>query len=637
MAELNSSDGKRVLFIARVGDGIGYGHFKRSLTLAGNVLAGNGIENNENSIEKFELSFLIETANFKTFERLRKNLGELLFESKDSNRVKIFSSLEEVKGESFDIVFVDRMKTSLDSLLRYMQFGPVVGLDEGGNAREFFPYLIDSFQSFDNFKGKWFGRKPNLFSYSFMGVDVGKLTDVVKIEFPPKRVLVSFGGEDPYALSLKFLEAAERYVRNRGKDECFLLHCRIDVVIGPLFGKFLREEIEKIEKRKYLNIQILDGVNDVGKRVKNYDLIITSYGLTAYEALWSGVPFVLFNPTFYHEKLTKDVGFFSIGVKKPSIGKLVRFLKNKEVLEVRTAQLREMIKGKSYSIRDFLKEFSFIGHVYCPNCRKLNSAIARFADRTYFKCNKCGLVYLANWRSVSFLYNDKYFFEEYKKQYGKTYLEDFNFIKESGKRRIEIIKRFVSGGMETKPRLLDIGCAYGAFLQAASEEGFSVLGMDISCEATRYVREELNLEARCGDFIKTELGKYSSDGGFDVVTMWFVIEHLVDLGDTLKKVRRLLKRGGIFAFSTPNLCGISGRRNLKKFLENSPIDHFFIFSHKSAGRILKDYGFKILRLNITGIHPERFPFYRPFLRVPYEMFGKIFKLGDTFEVFAQKM
>ncbi len=46
-----------------------------------------------------------------------------------------------------------------------------------------------------------------------------------------------------------------------------------------------------------------------------HDLVVTSYGLTAFEALAAGTPVVLLNPTRRHEKLSRRAGLASLGVK----------------------------------------------------------------------------------------------------------------------------------------------------------------------------------------------------------------------------------------------------------------------------------------------------------------------------------
>jgi len=96
----------------------------------------------------------------------------------------------------------------------------------------------------------------------------------------------------------------------------------------------------------------------------------------------------------------------------------------------------------------------------------------------------------------------------------------------------------------------------------------------------------------------------------------------------------------VLAFSTPSAAGISGRRSLRRFLEQSPEDHLTVWTPRSARRVLRRHGFRVRRIRVTGHHPERFP-------VPgagaggataavVKHLSRLLGLGDTFEVYATK-
>ena len=57
-----------------------------------------------------------------------------------------------------------------------------------------------------------------------------------------------------------------------------------------------------------------------------YDLVITSFGLTPYEAEKAGNRVILVNPTAYHEKLARKAGFLSAGVGRKGIRGLNKLL-----------------------------------------------------------------------------------------------------------------------------------------------------------------------------------------------------------------------------------------------------------------------------------------------------------------------
>jgi 2-polyprenyl-3-methyl-5-hydroxy-6-metoxy-1,4-benzoquinol methylase len=238
-------------------------------------------------------------------------------------------------------------------------------------------------------------------------------------------------------------------------------------------------------------------------------------------------------------------------------------------------------------------------------------------------------------------YAEEYFFESYKKQYGKTYLEDFPRLVETGKIRLRRIRELLPAG--GKPGLLDIGCAYGPFLAAAGEAGFVPLGIDPAAQAVRYVSRRLGIPALEGFFPDPSLSEILEPRSFDVVSLWYVIEHFEDPGKALREINRLLKPGGVAAFSTPSLSGISGRRSLKRFLEKSPPDHWTIWTPRRCGKILALFGFELEKVVITGHHPERFPGGSRLAGKPgpvrrfFDAISRILGLGDTFEVYARKV
>jgi 2-polyprenyl-3-methyl-5-hydroxy-6-metoxy-1,4-benzoquinol methylase len=236
-------------------------------------------------------------------------------------------------------------------------------------------------------------------------------------------------------------------------------------------------------------------------------------------------------------------------------------------------------------------------------------------------------------------YEREYFFEAYKKQYGKTYLEDFANLTVAAKRRLSIIKSLFTKNESDNVHLLDIGCAYGPFLAAAKKEGFSPSGIDPAQDAVRYVQETLGIPAVQVFFPDCPL-PYSQP--YNIITLWYVIEHFRDCSAVLAEIKKILKPGGILAFSTPSFSGISGRKSLRGFLEKSPADHFTIWSPKTCKKALSLAGFKVRKIVISGHHPERFPLLGKFAKSeksplywPLLAISRVFRLGDTFEVYAK--
>jgi 2-polyprenyl-3-methyl-5-hydroxy-6-metoxy-1,4-benzoquinol methylase len=276
------------------------------------------------------------------------------------------------------------------------------------------------------------------------------------------------------------------------------------------------------------------------------------------------------------------------------------------------------------------------GDPRCPICATtVNPAVARFPKRTYLRCRGCGILYLIPFGMAARSYDESYFFEEYGRQYGRSYLEDFEAIKDMGRQRLRLVERLLPKG-GGPPRLLDVGCAYGAFLQAAQEQGFAAEGLDISSQAVSYVSGRLGIPCRAEDFASPAAAGRPTPG-YDSLTLWYVIEHFRDTAAVLRRANRELRPGGVLAFGTPSAAGISARRSLRHYLQASPSDHFTVWSPGITAAVLGRFGFRLRRVRITGHHPERFPGRRA-LPVGALAFGsRLLGLGDTYEAYAVKI
>ena len=111
----------------------------------------------------------------------------------------------------------------------------------------------------------------------------------------------------------------------------------------------------------------------------------------------------------------------------------------------------------------------------------------------------------------------------------------------------------------------------------------------------------------------------------------------------LSAISAIIKDGGIFAFATPSGEGISAKSNPDYFYTISPTDHFSIWEPSRAQKILKKYGFEVIKIVSTGHHPERFPaakkddIQRDSIRWKLiDKYSRMMNLGDTVEIYCRK-
>lgn len=97
-------------------------------------------------------------------------------------------------------------------------------------------------------------------------------------------------------------------------------------------------------------------------------------------------------------------------------------------------------------------------------------------------------------------------------------------------------------------KVLDIGTAGGAFLEAANQFGYDAYGMEPSADlVARGQARGLKIEQ--GTIERHQF----LPGSFDMVCLWDVIEHLPDPKFALSEVRKLLKPNGILLINYPDI------------------------------------------------------------------------------------
>ena len=516
---------------------------------------------------------------------------------------------EESAARRWELVLLDRRTTTVEELDRFRKLGPVAAIDEGGAARPFVPYLLDTLPLPRGASG------ANIASSCFLTRPINRRP---KGAPPTGRVLVSFGGEDPGALSAKTARALIK--------EGIAPACALTIVVGPLFRP---EDYPK-------GARILVSPPSLRELLHEYDLVVTSFGLTAYESVAAGAEVLIVNPTRYHRRLAKIAGFPDVGLGSPNRRRLRRASADHE----RQKALRGRIGAtRELSVVDHFDGLDFSAPTLCPVCgSSRNPAVARFIDRSFFRCQACTMIYEVDFLGRRTEYGQRYFEEEYRAHYGKSYLEDFENIRAVSRGRLDCIAG--CGIRLSGARLLDVGCAYGPFLAASADRGVAPAGLDVAAPAVDFVTTTLGFEARCMRFEDLDETGFRPNGSLDLLTMWYVIEHFPELDSVLKRVNRLLRMGGLFAFSTPNANGVSGRRTPARFLEKSPRDHFTIWTPRIARRVLARYGFRVRRIRVTGHHPERFSWgasARGAARALIDRYSRVCGLGDTFECYAVKV
>lgn len=225
----------------------------------------------------------------------------------------------------------------------------------------------------------------------------------------------------------------------------------------------------------------------------------------------------------------------------------------------------------------------------CIICEK-NEVASLYPSCNIVKCANCGLVFadvdVAN-SELAEIYGKDYFAgEEYA-----NYVEDKEVHQKNFRRHLQIVKRFSSPG----GKLLEIGCAYGHFLELAKDD-WEVYGVDVSKEACGYAKRELSVPVFDGEFLDTAF----PSNHFDIVCLWDTIEHVPKPHLYFKEIERILKVGGCLCLTTGDIGSLIPRLRGEKWRLIHPPSHLFYFSQDTMSKLLSNYNLKVAHVQKAG-------------------------------------
>jgi SAM-dependent methyltransferase len=134
-------------------------------------------------------------------------------------------------------------------------------------------------------------------------------------------------------------------------------------------------------------------------------------------------------------------------------------------------------------------------------------------------------------------------------------------------------------------RLCDVGCGIGQFLQFVRRfDAGPSFGLDLSEECVQSARSR-GLDVRAVDFLALE-------EGFDVISMWHVIEHLLRPREFVAQAHRLLPAGGSLLLETPVIGPVSDAFG-EYWRFYMPVEHVNLFTPDGLVRLCLEEGFEL--------------------------------------------
>jgi SAM-dependent methyltransferase len=212
----------------------------------------------------------------------------------------------------------------------------------------------------------------------------------------------------------------------------------------------------------------------------------------------------------------------------------------------------------------------------------------------YVKCDACGLAF--HRQILSPEWNERNFecwmsaeaiarFERTNISLGMIFDRAAHYVKHV--LQLEYLTRELRG--ESRLRVLDFGCGNGTFIDMCALFGFDALGVDRSA-------------ARRGNN-RTPVFESIADvrSSVHVITLFEVLEHLVEPRAILDSLARLLVPGGILVLETPDCTGVTSIESLHDYAQIHPLQHINGFTPATLCEFAERLGFEAVKKPISHV------------------------------------
>lgn len=138
------------------------------------------------------------------------------------------------------------------------------------------------------------------------------------------------------------------------------------------------------------------------------------------------------------------------------------------------------------------------------------------------------------------------------------------------------------------PRLLDVGCGIGVFMNHMRQHGWLVEGIEPSEDAREKAEKDFNISV-----YPPHLFFDSSLGSFDVITMWHVLEHVHLLNEYIERLKELLRPNGLLFIAVPNYTSYDATVYKNYWAAYDVPRHLYHFSPASMRLLLNKHNLQL--------------------------------------------
>jgi len=219
---------------------------------------------------------------------------------------------------------------------------------------------------------------------------------------------------------------------------------------------------------------------------------------------------------------------------------------------------KSLIEKRTHPIDELVEKFGRIPDELltrraCPTCGGTDETLELEKDHMRIvRCRTCDLVF------VNPTFDEAHYKQVYASQAYQDIVRDLGInsheyrVNRFGVERVGIMSDHLRVQPGRAPRYLDVGCSTGFVVEAARDKGWEAIGIDLNPSAIEFGRSR-GLDLRT---VALEEAGFAPRT-FDAVSLFDVLEHLLDPARTLRACTNLLAPGGILFLYVPNFDSAS--------------------------------------------------------------------------------
>ena len=168
-----------------------------------------------------------------------------------------------------------------------------------------------------------------------------------------------------------------------------------------------------------------------------------------------------------------------------------------------------------------------------------------------------------------------------------------------------------------KGRILDFGSGAGNFSKAMEKQGWQVTNVDPYSSSSK--------DSELAETVNGRIIFQSAKNTFDVVTLWYVIEHLWDPSSAIAEFNKVLKPNGILVLSQQDFSSVQANLFKASWLFLDPPRHLFQFSQQNLELIANRHGFETIKVTHSSLEMGPFTILQSMLNILLGNYNFLFR------------